>query len=90
MGCGVNKLIFGITGTEEPIFLKSASLIFGTFTIAVVGQKLFSRNKNPFLAPKIIIPPATPKPSTLKLSPQTQPETSSTDATQVQNTLQKT
>jgi hypothetical protein len=26
----------------------------------------------------------------LKLSPQTQPETSSTDATQVQNTLQKT
>jgi len=22
MGCGVNKLIFGITGTEEPYFIS--------------------------------------------------------------------
>ena len=34
------------TKSTRRIFLKSASLIFGTFTIAVVGQKLFSRNKN--------------------------------------------
>jgi len=38
------------------IFLKSANLIFGKFTIAVVGQKLFSRNKNQISTPKIIIP----------------------------------
>jgi formylglycine-generating enzyme required for sulfatase activity len=49
------------TKSTRRIFLKSASLIFGTFTIAVVGQKLFSRNKNPFLAPKIIIPSSNPQ-----------------------------
>jgi hypothetical protein len=26
MGCGVNKLIFGITGTEEPVFLHLQQL----------------------------------------------------------------
>jgi eukaryotic-like serine/threonine-protein kinase len=44
------------TKSTRRIFLKSASLIFGTFTIAVVGQKLFSRNKNQISTPKIIIP----------------------------------
>jgi EgtB-related family protein len=44
------------TKSTRRIFFKSASLIFGTFTIAVVGQKLFSQNKNPTSTPKIIIP----------------------------------
>ncbi|MBO1046693.1 MAG: SUMF1/EgtB/PvdO family nonheme iron enzyme [Dolichospermum sp. DEX182a] len=44
------------TKSTRRIFLKSASLIFGTFTIAVVGQKLFSQNKNQISTPKIIIP----------------------------------
>jgi formylglycine-generating enzyme required for sulfatase activity len=44
------------TKSTRRIFLKSASLIFGTFTIAVVGQKLFSGNKNPTSTPEIIIP----------------------------------
>jgi len=44
------------TKSTRRIFLKYASLIFGTFTIAVVGQKLFSRNKNQIPTPKTIIP----------------------------------
>ncbi len=44
------------TKSTRRIFLKSASLIFGTFTIAVVGQKLFSQNKNQISTPEIIIP----------------------------------
>jgi serine/threonine protein kinase len=49
------------TKSTRRIFLKSASLIFGTFTIAVVGQKLFSRNKNQISTPKIIIPSSNPQ-----------------------------
>jgi hypothetical protein len=29
MGCGVNKLIFGITGTEEPVFSSYRNLRYG-------------------------------------------------------------
>jgi formylglycine-generating enzyme required for sulfatase activity len=48
------------TKSTRRIFLKSASLIFGTF-IAVVGQKLFSRNKNQISTPEIIIPSSNPQ-----------------------------
>jgi len=32
MGCGVNKLIFGITGTEEPLYLGIVQGLLRYFT----------------------------------------------------------
>ena len=36
MDCGVNKLIFGITGTEEPLLVASANQIIGLATIIFI------------------------------------------------------